>query len=93
MSTLSELIAERDTAMHEYASKLAAFRVAFVELAALDIVLGSSAVGYQQQRPGFAELPDPVRLRHEFATPDFGGRFADDIAASVNLKLARFQPT
>jgi hypothetical protein len=79
---ISDLIAARDAAVSDYASKLAAFRTSYVELSALDRVLA----GYGNARPTFGPPPDLIPLRHPYAAPDFGGNLADDIAASMNEK-------
>jgi hypothetical protein len=83
MASLSDV---RDAAVADYAAKLAAFRSAYVELAALDRVLAS----YGNARQGFGPPPDLITLRHAFAAPGFGGNLADDIRASVEQKLAAF---
>jgi len=90
MSSLAQLISARDAAATDYATKVAALRTSFVELAALDIVLGSPGVGYQQQRPGFGDYPDALIFRHAFAAPTFGGSFAADVKARVAAIMAAY---
>ena len=88
--TLPELIAARLTAGANYVTALNNFRVALVELAALDQVLSSPAIGHDNSAPTFGQLPDPVALRHPVYAPTFGGRFADDVSTRTEQLMAGF---
>ncbi len=78
MSTRSELIAARATAGATYASAIAAWRAAYIELAALDIVVANATQGGDGFARSFtgevASTGVPWPLRHPvYAASELAG--------------------
>lgn len=102
MSTLAELIAHRATAVTAYSDALAAFKTAYVNLAALDATLANRNVGYGQPVATFAAAPfgpsgpshvvgpNVFPFRHPVASPNFTASWDDEINAQLRTRLAAF---
>lgn len=81
MTTISDLHSAHVDAGVAYASAFAAFRTAFVELAAIDAALSSLG---GTQVPGFGVFPDIVSFRHAIYLPNASGSLQSDVRARAN---------
>jgi hypothetical protein len=79
MATLSELTSARSAALDDYAAKLAAFKTAYVELAALD----RAVLVHTDSVPSFNGVPDIISLRHPIVNPNEPGDWANAITARL----------
>ena len=82
MSTVSELVAHRETAGARYVAAVTELRAAFGDLAAIERLLSVATFGGPQ--------PDPIPLRHPTYLPNLGGTFEDDICAAFAPRSAAF---
>ncbi len=81
--TLKQAIARRDAARTSYATAAKAFRAAYTELYALDVLLDSRG----QDSRGFGIPPDAVSLRHAVALPDESGSIQADMQHIIHTTV------
>ena len=81
--TLRQAIARRDAARSAYASAAKAFRAAYTELYALDVLLESRG----EHHRGFGIPPDAVQLRHAVALPDESGSIQADMQHIIHTTV------
>jgi hypothetical protein len=71
---------DRATAGAVYASAVAAFRTAFIELAAYDVIMRGKV---DPATPNFGSYPDAITLRHAEFAPNVAGNWGDDVRARI----------
>jgi hypothetical protein len=76
---------DRAAAGATYASAVAAFRTAFIELAAYDVIVRGKV---DPATPNFGSYPDVITLRHTEFAPDVAG----DWASAVKARIAEITP-
>ncbi|MDB5617471.1 hypothetical protein [Tardiphaga sp.] len=84
--SIRNLIDQRTAAGARYASAVAEFREAFLELAALD---GALVGKTSEQVRSFGTYPDMIALRHPVYAPDLEGHWPTEATERRNEFLAQ----
>lgn len=97
MATLSQLQTARTSAGATYVSALAAFKTAFVNLAAYDMTLRNKNVGGGQVptftvRDRLAMIEALRMFAHNEFQPTVTGDWEEQIVAALNSNLSSFTP-
>ena len=87
MSTLTELVAHRDTAGARYAAAVVEFRAAFADLGAIERLLEPKVATIATFG---GPLPDMIPMRHPKYLPNNGGMLFDDVKSAFAVRAAAF---
>ena len=93
MATISEILANRETAGARYLAALVELRAAYVDLASIDFALSNGRIARNDIKTFRGDLDGiPVSLQHPKYAPEHNSGIVSDVRGAGETILKRFSP-